>query len=335
MSQKVSMADIARQLNISRATVSYVLNERESELISEATRTRVLDTARQLGYRRNRAAQALAGQQSYLVELCVYGFYPAFYARVLHEFERIIASTPYQLHIVNPNSWKSKDWENNDGGWPIDGIIIFDAFLPDAAMMNLQERGVPIVGAGIFPNTGWDYVQVDLSAALKDALRFLTAKSRRVAYLSDRPENRESFDPRFPTYKKAMEAANLPLELIVAPDRGGLETRSQTRSLVRDYIAQNGCPDAILCFNDERAIATMAALRDLKLRVPDDVLIIGCDGIEETAYHSPSISTIQYPLEETTRLCWRFLQQRIQQPDISLQSAILPAQFVARESSHR
>ena len=162
MTQKVSMADIARKLNISQATVSYVLNGREGNLVGAATRERVLTTAREMGYRRNRAAQALAGQRSYLVELCVHGFYPAFYARALHEFERQTGPTPYQLHIVNPSQWSEKDWEDTDGGWPVDGLIIYDAYILDSVMASLKQRGTPIIAVGIFPDESLDHVTVDL-----------------------------------------------------------------------------------------------------------------------------------------------------------------------------
>lgn len=65
--------------------------------------------------------------------------------------------------------------------------------------------------------------------------------------------------------------------------------------IVRDHVACNGCPNAIFCFNDERA---SAALRGLNFRVPQDVWLIGPNGIEETAYHSPCLSTIGYPIAE-------------------------------------
>lgn len=335
MAQKVSMADIAQQLGISRATVSYVLNDRESELISAATRERVLAMARAMGYRRNRAAQALAGQRSYLIELCVHGFYPAFYARALEEFEQHIAPTPYQLHIVKPSQWNEKDWENNDGGWPVDGIIVLDARLPDGVLEMLEQRGVPVVSTGIFPNTGVDHVKVDLAPALKAAIRHLTARGNRVAFVSPWAVEQAAVspDPRYAVYREVMQEANLREEIIVTPDRSGMGTRALAREIVRNYVTQNGCPPAIFCFNDERAIATLTALRDLNVRVPHDVEIIGCDGIEETMYHHPSLSTIEYPIEETARLAWQFLQHRLDHVDAPLQSTTLTAQLKLRESS--
>ncbi len=337
MSQRVSLADIARKVNVSSATVSYVLNGRENQMISEGTRERVLAAARELGYRPNRAAQMLAGRGSNLIEMCVYGFYPSFYGRALHEFEQQIGPTPYQLHIVNPNSWSEDDWEGAAGDWPVAGIIIFDAYLPGQVIETLKQRGVPIVSTGINPGRDLDHVHIDVVPALLEAARHLAARGKRVAFLSYRtPEQlAANSDPRYHAYRQGMQEFNKSEEIIVTPECDVTVTRAAVRESVREYVEQNGCPDAIMCFNDERAIGTLAALRDLKLRVPEDVLLIGCDGIEDTIYQSPPLSTIQYPLAETARLSWEILHRRLKNPATPLQSAKLTAELILRESSER
>ena len=222
-----------------------------------------------------------------------------------------------------------------EGDWPVDGIIIFDVQVPDAVRTALKQRGVPIVRIGTNPDTNTEHVKVDLVPALREAMRFLARRGSRVAYLSPWPAEAtlKRRDSRYPTYQAAMREAKLPEEIIVAPEQHGLETRACTRKIMHDYVTKNGHPNAIFCFNDERAIAALAALRDLKLRVPEDVALIGCDGIEDTAYHSPALSTIEYPVEETVRLAWQFLQHRIETPNAPLQSATLKARLVLRESS--
>ncbi len=140
-------------------------------------------------------------------------------------------------------------------------------------------------------------------------------------------------DPRYHAYQAAMQEANLPEEIIVSPDGTNPETRALARETVRDYVTKNGYPNAILCFNDERAIAALTALRDLKLRVPQDVLLIGCDGIEDTLYHNPALSTIEYPIEETVRLASVFVAAHLKEPEAPLQSATLTARLLLRESS--
>ncbi|BCM93576.1 catabolite control protein A [Abditibacteriota bacterium] len=337
------MADVARELSVSPATVSYVLNGREGTLVSDRTRERVLEMAQQMGYRPNRAAQVLAGKRSNVVELCVNGFHPAFNGQVIRAFQNQFVANPYQLRIVNPDYAREEDWPFVGNDWPMDGLIISDAYFPESIVPSLvqpdapivSKLGVPIVSTGIYAITNIDFVRVDLSPAIEAALRHLAAHGNRIAYVSLWPAHTESenSDQRYPVYQRVLREFGLKEEMIVTYASPAMSLRECTRVAVRDYIAQHGCPDGIFCFNDERAIATLAALRDLGLKVPQDVRLIGCDGIEETTYHYPPISTIQYPFDEVALLAWDFLSRRIEQPDLPLQSATLHAELVLRESS--
>lgn len=337
------MADVARQLNVSPATVSYVLNGREGTLVSDRTRERVLEMAQQMGYRPNRAAQVLAGKRSNVIELCVNGFNPAFYGQVIHAFQNQFVANPYQLRIVNPDYTREGDWPFVGNDWPMDGLIISDAYFPESIAPSLaypgahivSKLGVPIVSTGIFAITDIDYVRVDLVPAIEAALRHLAANCKRIAYVSLWPAHTEAenSDPRYPAYQRIVREFGLKEELIVTYDSRDVPLREFTRATVRKYIEENGCPDGIFCYNDERAIATLAAVRDLGLKVPEDVRLIGCDGIEENTYHNPPLSTIQYPFDEVARLAWEFLNRRIEEPEIPMQSATLQAELVLRESS--
>lgn len=337
------MADVARELNVSPATVSYVLNGREGSIVSDQTRERVMDMAQQMGYRPNRVAQVLAGKRSNVVELCVNGFLPAFYGQVIRAFQNQFAHNPYQLRIVNPDYAREETWPFVGNDWPMDGLIISDAYFPESLEPSLVQPtvpivskiGVPIVSTGIYAITNIDSVRVDLAPAIEAALRHLARYGKRIAYVALWPAHTEAenSDVRYPVYRRVMREFGIEEELIVTYAPRDISLREYTRATVRDHIERNGCPDGIFCFNDERAIATLSALRDLGLRVPDDVRLIGCDGIEEGAYHAPPLSTIQYPFDEVARLAWEFLKRRIEEPDIPLQSAALQAELILRESS--
>lgn len=330
----VSMADIARHLNISQATVSYVLSGRTSGTISKRTRERVMAAAQELGYSPNLAAQILAGGGPRIVELCIIEFFPSYYAQVLDAFNLELYPTPYELHIVNPTVHGEGEWTSPKGVWPVDGIIA-DVQLSKSLLASLMQRGTPFVSIGPYANTKVDHVRVDLVPAAQEGLRHLVSHSRRVAFVTMPSPSTDPSDQweRYKVYAQVMKEAGLTEEVITPSWTQGTSIRVSTRGAVRDYIRERGCPDAFFCFNDERAIGTLAALRDLNLRVPQDAKILGCDGIEETEYHSPSISTIQYPFKDVARISWQFLQNRIMNPDVPLQSVTLTPQFIRREST--
>lgn len=329
------MTDIARSLGISQATVSYVLNGRDSGLVSASTRQRVLNAAQEMGYRRNRAAQVLAGHQSFLIELCVRSFHPAYFSHLLMAFDQQIRPSPYELHIVNLDSVGEDGWTASNGNWPVDGIIA-DTILPEPMDIFVQ-RGVPIVSIGLAPSLEVDHVVIDFMPAVMEAVRHMAAVSNRIAFVLGMPSiwGMEKIEPRLQAYSQTMQEVGLTEELIWVRDVEGMTDRSSVREAVRNYVQKEGSPGAIVCVNDETAIATLAALRDLKIRVPQDVMLMGCDGIEETAYHNPPISTIQYPFEEVARLSWNFLRNRIENPKIALQGATLTPALLLRESSLR
>jgi DNA-binding LacI/PurR family transcriptional regulator len=102
---------------------------------------------------------------------------------------------------------------------------------------------------------------------------------------------------------------------------------------LKAYIARHGCPDGLFYFNDDVAIGAFRALRDLGLRIPQDVALVGCAGIEDTAYHDPPLSTIAQPIEEMCVTALSFLIGRIKEPSIPVQQIVLQPRLEVRGSS--
>ena len=100
-----------------------------------------------------------------------------------------------------------------------------------------------------------------------------------------------------------------------------------------EYIREHGCPEAIFCRNDHMALGAYRALRDHGKRVPEDVAIVGCDGIPEAKYLDAPLTTIEQPLAEMCALGWKFLKQRIENPELPQQAAVLMSDLVVRKSS--
>ena len=333
--RKVSMSDIAKKLNVSRATVSYVLNDKGHEMISAATAEKVRAVAQELGYRPNRAAQCLGGQPTYLIKLCGSAFFPAFYGQVLHEFEKQIGPTPYQLQLVSVRHWSESDWANVDGGWPLDGIIVFDNLMADASVDILKREGIPFVSSGCITRTDVDHVAVNVYPAVREVVARLQEKGERVAFVTPSPVKfSENYpDQRFHAYVHQMKAMEREPEFIQAYDRDSLGDRTAVRNTLTAYIRENGCPQALFCFNDEMAIAAVSTLQELNFRVPQDVAVVGFDGIEEAAWHHPLLSTIQYPYAEVAAQTWRILQHRMENPEAPLQGVTLKPEVIWRETS--
>lgn len=335
MSVRVSMLDIARKAGVSRSTVSFVLNGREDISIGDGTRERVCEAARALGYRANLMARALVSGRTRLIGLWTYGLDTAYCSRGLWLFKQELAASEYDLHIVQTDPEPKKDGLDARGdGWPVDGIVLRDvpAYAP-RLLARACGAPIPLVSMGLGFTTEVDHVGIAIHGAAVAAVEHLIALGRkRVAYVAPKAWSRPT-NPRRKAYMETIRRFGLKPEVILTDYADYVEMRQRARERIRDHVAARGCPGALFCYNDETAIGVQRGLFDLGLRVPEDAAIVGCDGIDETEFHKPALSTIALPQEEMCRLAWQFLRRRIEEPEAPRQAAILEPRLVVRESS--
>ena len=328
--------DVAKAAGVSKATVSYVISGRPDVQLPEATRQRVWSAAAALGYRPNRVASALKTGRTGLISVWVDNLLTAFNAHVVHHIEEQVAQHPCQIVVTLMRHLSEADLVAGAfDALPTDGIIAHEQSNRLSAFINVRGLApMPIVSTGAFnlAEDRVDCVHVDLTVGTHEAVTHLIAQGRRrVAYLTgDEYIRRES--PRHAAYRAVVEQSGLQAEYILAPVTAN-NARVAARIGVRDYVRDFGCPDGLFCLNDEMAIGAYRGLRDLGIRVPDDIAIVGCDGIEETEYGDCPLSTIVQPLAQMCELAWRLLERRMQEPDAPLEHIILPAHLVVRQSS--
>jgi LacI family transcriptional regulator len=328
-----TIRDIAHRLDLSHATVSRVLNKKNDSMISEATRARVLAAAREMRYRPNAMARALVTGKSQTIALWTIDGFAGFYAAVAHRFTILAYENRYKVSvngITNVLSAEELDLQLLQG--PVDGIVACDMGMrEDIFRSAVQIPNTPLVTIGVYYLEDWDFVGIDLFPGSLAAVRHLLAPGcKRVAYMVNRGAGSPR-DPRSLAYHTAMRDAGLPPEY-VWPENA---TRAACRQAIKDHVRERGCPEAIFCNNDDIAIGCYRGLCDLGVRIPDDVALVGCDGLEETEYHFHPLSTIVQPVEEMCRIAWQYLVHRIEDPAAPPQRTILQPALVTRVSSQR
>ena len=332
---KTTMADIAKRLKVSTATVSYVLNDRENQYITSRTRERVRDAVRDMSYVPNRVAQALATGKTNAVGLWAFEIRAQHYANVIHKISRHLFRHNYDVHLMETNNSYNPGRANRAiASSPVDGIIALDcpAFV-EAYLKAHPKGGKPIISVGGKWTSKTDFVSVDRYTGTIDAIRHLVKTGRkRIAYIVPKSHNRPG-DSRHDGYFKAMRDAELVPECILIDSPVPGLGRRAVREGVKKYVQALGCPQAVFCFNDEGAIAAYRAFRDLELSVPADVAIVGCDGIEDTEYLDVPLSTLVVPVDKLSETAWNFLQRRMDKPDMPRQEMILKPELIIRESS--
>ena len=330
--RRSTIRDIAAAVGTSPATVSKVLTERGDDLISDTTRQRIRDMARELGYSPNLAARALVTGRTHCIAL---------WAETLADYHSMVANV--LLDVVRPSHYemvitdvvKHPDWHahfQRNAPWPVDGIIALDSPQSvEAYLATSAGRNAPVVSIGAYYVAHTDHVGVDLGAGVREAARHLAEQDcERIAHLTCGHGMRPG-DARRLAYEDTMrELGREPLFLVTDES-----SREDARLLVHHLARRGDLPDALLCFNDEIAIGAYRGLIEMGVRIPDDVALTGCDGILDTAYFNPPITTIIQPVNELCQAAWECLKKRLDRPDIPLQSRLLNGVLAVRESSLR
>lgn len=332
--RRLTTRDIAEMAGVSKTTVSFVLNGRTDMAIPENTRARVLEIARRLDYRPNPLAKALSTGRTHIIALWTQGMYEAYYAQAIRHFRERLKKSGFGTFIIETDEIIDGASSRDSSLWPADGIIAFESpKCTDAYVEANPGERKPIISTGAYWSDRTDFVGLDLYSGAREAVKHLLDLGHwRVAYLT-LEQTIKAGDARHDAYAGLMRQAGLREEYISISPETPSDHRSCARSSIREYVKASGHPEAIFCFDDETAIGALRGLRDIGLRVPDDVALVGCDGIEETAYHEPPLSTIIMPVEQMCDLAWDFLQRRMEGASIPRQQAILKPSLAIRESS--
>jgi DNA-binding LacI/PurR family transcriptional regulator len=307
----LTMQQLADRLQLSIGTVSRALAD--DQAIAVATRARVVEAARRYGYEPNTAARSLSTGRTRIIGIQLSAF-SSFFTEMALRLERLLANDGY-VGVVHAHGTRIASWRP-------DGEIILDAVLPEQV-----GRRVPQVGSGPHPTA--DYVDLDFETPTRQAVRLLheTGCRRIAAVITPRPGSLA--DGRLRGYLAEMAALQLPpLELELGDSSYG-----GVRAAVAGFLAREPAVDALLCHNDDVAIGAFRAILDAGRRIPEDISLIGADGVEIGGYLSQPLSTIVQPLDERARTYWRFLSQRLEQIDLPQQSAVLRAELLLRATT--
>jgi DNA-binding LacI/PurR family transcriptional regulator len=323
----VTQAQIARKLGISRQLVTFALAGYPQ--VSEKSRQRILAAAKQLGYSPNPHARALKRERTGIIALWVPDQVSSHYTHVARELGRILKQARHELIITEVSGAGAEQVFSHV---PVDAIFAVDARnLVDTHLQMQVGRATPIISIGADCSERTDFVKVDLATGAREVMKhLLRAGLRRIAHATFIQKNRPRPGRRL-AYEQAMRAAGLEPEFIYYPL--SQDQRLLVRRLIQDYVGQYGRPEAIFCHSDDAALGIYRGLCDLGVRVPADVALVGCDGIQDTEYLECPLTTIRQPVAEMCATAWQLLERRLADPKAVCQEVVLKPNLVIRESS--
>jgi DNA-binding LacI/PurR family transcriptional regulator len=321
----VSLREVAARAGVARGTVSSVLNDRASEVrISVQTQARIRRIAEEMGYRPNRLAQGLGRGRTNVIGLMIPGLRNPFFQSIMEIAEERAFQAGYD--VLPDSAFQLRASYNLMGklsGWPVDGILIW--VTPDkklADYLGAWTADAPVVYMGYARGDGADFVAVNREGGVREVMTHLWSRGyKRIAYLYPWPDL-QPVDSRYTTYAAVCSEAGcnpeqIFLERLEPGDRLSLITQAGLREaglktgLLLSQRAANDRPDAIICHNDLVAIGLFHGLRRGGLRVPEDMALVGFDGIDEGKYLDKPLTTVVTPSAPLVEKAFEILTRKL------------------------
>jgi len=326
----ITQKAIADSVGVSRRAVAYALNG--NGRVGPEMRTRILREAEKMGYSPNPAARALVTGRTNVIAVWTWSLTVPYYALVLQWLEHFIRDAGYEMMVRVIKYDPSQPGGARPMAWPVDGVIALGTEAVAEGYLGSGGGAKPaFVAIGVTESleSTLDRVSIDFSPASRAAVRHLADQGCRRIALMTTPHSCKAGSSRYDAYMEVIHDTNHVPEIIRVDD----ESRSVCRATFVNYVKAQGAPDGVFCHNDDVALGAYRAVYDLGLRVPEDVAIIGCDGIDDTLYLPSQLTTIEQPVAEVGQRAWELLQNRIANPDAPRRTVSLEAELRVRQSS--
>jgi LacI family transcriptional regulator len=339
-----TLYDVAREARVSTATVSRVVHGQDS--VSPATRQRVLEVIEALGYVPDSAAQSMVRRSKEVIGLvAVEARSPdtvveheglLFIEEVLRGVESTLSPLGWPvLMSIRRASDRADDaaaayqWLQRMSA-KVDGLLISEGFEPEERLAKLAAR-IPVVLVAGSPNALYaDVVGADNREGTRALVSHLVEchGRTRLWYLAGPPEAPDARERRT-VFKEAL--GQYPGVRLVGYSEGRFAALSG-QVAVREILAADERPDAIVCANDQMAIGAIQELRAAGIRVPADMSVTGFDDVYLGAMFAPTLTTVHQPMRLLGERACTMLLERINDPSLPRRVERLPTRLVVRES---
>ena len=328
----ITIYDVAREANVSMATVSRVVNGNPN--VKPATRKKVLDVIDRLEYRPNAVARGLASKKTTTVGVIIPDISNIFYAELARGIEDIATMYSYNILLSNSDQREDKELQLLETmyGKQVDGIVFMSEHVSNELLTMMQRSPVPIVLAGTIDASGtMPSVNIDYHHAAYEAVnRLLQNGHKRIAYVSGLLSSTINRAYKFTGYEKALEDAGLELveEFVVESEatyEEGLAAFSKLNSM-------GDAPTAFFAGNDELALGLIHGAQDAGLNVPADIEVISFENSKLARMVRPELTSVVLPLYDIGAVSMRLLTKYMNKEEIEEKTVILPHRIEERDS---
>jgi len=336
MHKKISIKDIAEQLNISVTSVSFILNGKAKEKgISDSLAEKVLKYVEETGYRPNHLAKSFRTGKTKIICLLIENIADPFFSSIAGYVEEIANSRGYKIIYGSTKNSVSKTSEliNLFKDRHVDGFIITPSEGIERDIINLQNEKIPLVLFDrYFKTIETDYVGMDNRESTYNGVNYLISHNyKNIAFITLTSEQTQMHD-RLEGYKAALHKHQLKSYI------GKIEYANVEQTAVKqisDLIRNNPQIDALFFATSYLALKGLEALNNLNFFIPDDFGLIAFDDHEVFKLFRPTITAIEQPLAEMSKNLVDLLLEQIDADGQSREHkhVVIPAHLRIRNST--
>lgn len=335
--KKIYLKDIAQQLNVSKTTVSLVLNNRGDEnKISKETQNRILDFAKKHNYKPNQLARGLSIGKSETIGLIVPDISDIFYARIASCIEKKAKDFGYNVVFSSSNENPETEQEliRTMLNRQVDGLIIASTQQNAHDIEQLKQSTFPFVLIDRhYPEIKTNYVLVDNFRGVKMATEHLYNNGRRkIGYVSLHPQL-EAIRQRLLGYKETLESLNINPEKACIKELNKKTHKTEMKKAITELVSEPVNVDAIVFATHYLTSMGLRALRALGKKVPQDVAIVSFDEMSAFDLVDPPITSILQPFNEIGNLAVECLFSEMKNKEVKMDyQQILEVELLIRKS---
>jgi LacI family transcriptional regulator len=331
----LTLEDVAKQVGVSRSTVSRVVNAHPN--VSEVVRKRVLKVIQKTGYHPHAAARTLASQHSWMIGLVLphsisYVFTDPYYPHLTKGIAQACNQNYYTLalFLIDTKDDEEKIFPRVSRKGLLDGVLVQSGHHGDQQIIgNLIDANMPLVVIGRpFRSDNVSYVDIDNIKASFTAVNHLIRWGyQRIGTITG-PENSTVGLDRKAGYLKALteQGQNIDKSLIT---EGDFTEAGGYAAMQRLLPAR---PDAVFAASDVMALGAMRAVREAGLRIPDDVAFVGFDDLPMATLADVQLTTVRQPVIQFGIQAVELLIDQIENGINSPRHVIMDTELIIRES---
>jgi LacI family transcriptional regulator len=326
--KRTSLNDIAKALSVSKATVSFVLNDKGDQFnISKEKQRLIREKAKELSYVPNFFAKSLRQGETKTIGLVLPDISNEFYAELCKTIQEQLYAEGYTTFIVNTNDDDEveKVLMRELIQRSIDGMIIAPSNNITNLIPILLETHIPVVFTDRPGDENADFVGVDNVPEAERLVNSFSKKPSSLVCITPPKSDVSTIQKRIKGISEVCEKANIALSILELPG-----DRKDITAAIKKEI-DNGA-DSFIPLNNKCTLRSLAAFNDLNLTMPDDVRMISFDDSEAFEYMNPPVSALRQPVAEIGLKTVARLYERIKETKDPGKHFLLPCEFMARGS---